>query len=151
MAEPHTVYLLGSSHLESAVNKATESPQSSGSVSSCLLVEAQDGGLTDTMTDRQALEKPEWLPGTAQVPSYQQSREAEVCPHPWLCQPVPSLSSNCSVGRLLVGMVQRLTVTMLVGSAYSVLTGSFYILFGEMSIQTFWTFLKRFILLLTQL
>lgn len=99
MAKPHTVYLLGSSHLESAVNKAAGSPQSSGSVSSCLLVEAQDGGLNDTVTDRQALEKPEWLPGTAQVPSYQQSREAEVCPRPWLCQPFPSLSSNCSVGK----------------------------------------------------
>lgn len=76
---------------------------------------AQDGGLTGTVTSRQPLEKPEWFPGVAQVPSYQQGREAEVGPGPRLCRPFPSLSSNHSMGGLLVGMVQRLTVPMLVG------------------------------------
>lgn len=102
---------------------------------------AQDGGLTGTVTNRQPLEKPEWFPGAAQVPSYQQGREAEVCPGPRLCWPFPSLSSNCSLGGLLVGMVRRLTGHASGVQTFSVLTGSFYVLFGEMSIQTFWSFL----------
>lgn len=112
-----------------------------------LLVIAQDGGLTDTVTDRQT-DSP-WRNQSGfqeqlRFPPINRVGRLRFAQAHGYASPFPSPSSNCSVGRLLVGTVQRLTVTTLVGYLPSLcsLAASTYSL-EKCLFKTFWPFFKK--------